>query len=133
MIKQIILGLLVLSLIAGCKEPTPTDTEAQTIVEIVEPTLEETPIEQETPIEEQGNSTEIATLTREEAIAIARKSSCGGNGELLADQGVVYNTNTRTWWIDMRTTEQENCNPACVVSEQTKTAEIDWRCTGLAQ
>ena len=37
-----------------------------------------------------------------------------------------------TWWIDFAPDEpKEGCNPACVVDVDTKTAEINWRCTGL--
>ncbi|HDS45722.1 MAG TPA: hypothetical protein ENN68_06495 [Methanomicrobia archaeon] len=44
----------------------------------------------------------------------------------------VYNDYTRTWWLDLEPfTPHEGCNPACVVSEDTRTAEINWRCTGL--
>jgi DNA-binding PucR family transcriptional regulator len=43
----------------------------------------------------------------------------------------IYNENTKTWWIDLHPNEEKSgCNPACVVSEATKTAEINWRCTG---
>ena len=45
----------------------------------------------------------------------------------------MHNEFTKTWWIDLdMKPEFENklCNPACVISEDTKTAEINWRCTG---
>ena len=38
--------------------------------------------------------------------------------------------NSKTWWIDLNA-EKEGCNPACVVFEESKRAEINWRCTGL--
>ena len=41
-----------------------------------------------------------------------------------------YNPNSNTWWIDM-TADKPNCNPACVVDVTTKTAEVNWRCTGV--
>jgi hypothetical protein len=68
-------------------------------------------------------------LTRDEALAIARNSTCVQEG-MLTDT-YVYNDYTRTWWIDLEPfTEKPGCNPACVVSEDTQTAEINWRCTG---
>jgi len=73
-----------------------------------------------------------SALTQAEAIVIAGSSDCTGVGALSDD--VYYNENSHTWWIDLeRMPELENdgCNPACVVSEETKTAEVNWRCTGL--
>jgi len=40
------------------------------------------------------------------------------------------NENTNTWWIDLDL-EKEGCAPACVVNVLDKSAEINWRCTGL--
>ncbi len=78
-------------------------------------------------VEAQGG---LEPLTREEALAIARNSSCVQEGTLT--DTAVYNDYTRTWWIDLVPfTEKPGCNPACVVSEDTRTAEINWRCTGL--
>jgi hypothetical protein len=71
----------------------------------------------------------VAALTEADARAIAEKS-CIKGGEAL---GVgTYNETTKTWWFDASLNAvKEGCNPACVVSENTKTAEINWRCTGL--
>ena len=64
-----------------------------------------------------------------EARAIAEKS-CIKGGEALGPG--VYNPNSKTWWFDANlNATQPGCNPACMVSEQTKIAEINWRCTGL--
>jgi hypothetical protein len=64
-----------------------------------------------------------------EARTIAEKS-CIKGGEALGEGS--YNENSETWWFDANlNTTKEGCNPACVVSAQTKTAEINWRCTGL--
>jgi hypothetical protein len=55
---------------------------------------------------------------------------CIKGGEALGNG--IYNENSKTWWFDANLNAvQEGCNPACVVSEETKTAEINWRCTGL--
>ena len=54
---------------------------------------------------------------------------CEGGGALGTG---IYNNNSKTWWYDANlNATKEGCNPACVVSEETKTAEINWRCTGL--
>jgi hypothetical protein len=70
-----------------------------------------------------------AKITFDEAREIAQNSDCVKDGSLT--DTYVYNPSTRTWWIDLEPfTPREGCNPACVVSENTKTAEINWRCTG---
>jgi hypothetical protein len=77
-----------------------------------------------TPKPNQSNA-----LTEKQARAIAEES-CIKGGVALADSG-TYNLNSRTWWFDANlNATREGCNPACVVSEETKTAEINWRCTG---
>jgi len=71
-------------------------------------------------------------MSIEEAIAIAQNSTCLNEGSLT--DKYVYNPDSGTWWIDLDPfTPRESCNPACVVSEDTKTAEINWRCTGLKE
>jgi len=68
-------------------------------------------------------------LSESEARVIAEKT-CIKGGESLAVGS--YNKNTKTWWFDANlNSTKEGCNPACVVSEETKLAEINWRCTGL--
>jgi putative hemolysin len=62
-----------------------------------------------------------------DAQQIASQSTCMQSGT-LKDTG-VYNPNSNTWWIDMAA-DKPNCNPACVVDVKTKTAEVNWRCTG---
>ncbi|MDD5178418.1 MAG: hypothetical protein PHT54_04035 [Candidatus Nanoarchaeia archaeon] len=70
------------------------------------------------------------SITLEEAIEIAENSDCINEGTLKTTN--VYNPNSKTWWIDLEPNIPEpGCSPACVVSEETKTAEINWRCTGL--
>lgn len=76
----------------------------------------------------------IATDTsRQEALEVAQASSECSNVGVLTDL-IIYNAGTKTWWIDLERTpelEGDGCNPACVVNEETKTAEVNWRCTGL--
>jgi len=69
-----------------------------------------------------------SAMTEAEAKVIA-EASCIKGGEAL---GVgSYNPNSKTWWFDANlNATKPGCNPACVVSEETKTSEINWRCTG---
>lgn len=68
-------------------------------------------------------------LSESEARAIAEKT-CIKGGESLSSGS--YNENSKTWWFDANlNATQQGCNPACVVSEDTKSAEINPRCTGL--
>lgn len=70
-------------------------------------------------------------LSETEARVIAEKL-CIKGGEALSSG--TYNTNSKTWWYDANlNTTKPGCNPACVVDEKTKTAEINWRCTGLKE
>ena len=70
---------------------------------------------------------ELSSLTQEDAQSLAEQSSCTEQGPLTGTS--FYNFNTRTWWFDLDI-QKEGCNPACVVSEDTLQAEINWRCTG---
>ncbi|MBL7054669.1 hypothetical protein ISS05_02840 [Candidatus Woesearchaeota archaeon] len=72
------------------------------------------------------------TITLEEATSIAENSECTEKGSLT--KIYMYNENSRTWWIDLEMKpefKKDICNPACVIHEETKQAEINWRCTGL--
>jgi hypothetical protein len=68
-------------------------------------------------------------LSEPDAKTIAESSSCMNEGGLKIGSA-MYNENTLTWWFDMDVVK-EGCAPACVVSEKTASAEINWRCTGL--
>ncbi len=68
------------------------------------------------------------TMTQEEAKTIAENSSCTKEGTIKKFEG--FNENSETFWFTLKT-NKKNCSPACVVSKKTKTAEINWRCTGL--
>ena len=69
------------------------------------------------------------TLSETEAKYIAEKT-CIKGGESLAPG--YYNENSQTWWFDANlNATKPGCSPACVVSAATKTAEINWRCTGI--
>lgn len=65
-------------------------------------------------------------LSLSEAKIIAIQGQCGDH---LKDT-YICNEITGTWWIDLDI-EREGCSPACVIDVVTKTAEINWRCTGL--
>lgn len=87
----------------------------------------------QTPPVASPTSTEQTTsgLTAAEAQEIAEASCIKGGGAL---EPGYYNEGTKTWWFDANlNATREGCNPACVVSEETKTAEINWRCTGLQE
>jgi len=78
------------------------------------------------PGEEQKTT---STLSEAQARVIAEKSCIKGGEALNAG---TYNEITKTWWFDANlNATKPGCNPACVVSEATKIAEINWRCTGL--
>ena len=70
-------------------------------------------------------------LKEAEARIIAEQTCIKGGESLSVGQ---YNEGTKTWWYDANlNATKPGCNPACVVSEETKTAEINWRCTGLIE
>jgi len=78
-----------------------------------------------------GRDNESNELSLEEARKIAEESECIEKGNLTDSS--FYNNYTKTWWINLEMKEEfelDYCNPACVVNEKTKTAEINWRCTG---
>ena len=79
------------------------------------------------PAEEfcQKKGTDIK-LSLSEAKEIAIHGQCG---DKLRDT-YICNEITGTWWIDLDI-EKAGCSPACVINVETKTAEINWRCTGL--
>jgi predicted lipoprotein with Yx(FWY)xxD motif len=69
------------------------------------------------------------TLKESEALQIAN-AKCGKEGTLSTV--VTFNPNSRTYWIDLTPNEvKAGCSPACVVYEENRSAEINWRCTGL--
>lgn len=70
-------------------------------------------------------------LTQEDAKTIAQEFCIKGGGSL--GDG-IYNQNSKTWWFEANLNNANpGCRPACVVSESTKSAEINWRCTGLKE
>jgi len=79
--------------------------------------------------DDQINEVTKQAMGEAEARALA-ESLCIKGGEALG-RG-VYNENSKTWWFDANlNAAKPGCNPACVVSTETKSAEINWRCTGL--
>jgi len=67
-------------------------------------------------------------LNVSEAREIAMNSDCVSEGNISDSSD--YNNVTDTWWFDLEI-EKPGCSPACVVSEENESAEINWRCTGL--
>jgi hypothetical protein len=65
-----------------------------------------------------------------EAKAIALNSECAKNAHLLKKHWC--NEVTGTWWIAIHPYKNNPmCHPACVIDMATKTAVINWMCTGL--
>jgi uncharacterized protein len=75
-----------------------------------------------------ASPTPTPPMSLDEAKQIASQSASCMQAGTLQDTA-VYNPNSNTWWIDLKA-GQPNCHPACVVDVQTKTAEVNWRCTG---
>lgn len=68
------------------------------------------------------------SITLDEAKAIALDSVCVEQGNITDEYS--YNNITHTWWFETNIIKA-GCDPACVVNELSRTAEINWRCTGL--
>ena len=79
-----------------------------------------------------NNMEKKSGLNLKEAISIAKSSACSKEGKIV--ENGFHNNYTNTWWIEFTPNEKkQGCMPACVVREITKTAEINWRCTGLIE
>ncbi len=132
--KYIIIGLLICALVVGCTETVKTEINSfEECIAAGNPVIEGNQRQckdgdnifiediDETPSE----------ITIEQAGSIAQDSECTEKGTLT--DIYMYNEVTKTWWIDLTMKpefENELCFPACVISEETKTAEINYRCTG---
>ena len=130
-----ILGFLIFGCISYVTEETgegpetiiTTDQECPGCA-VEEEEEEQSPAEEEPEEEEVPEEDQPETLTEEEARAIALNSSCMEDGNIT--DNYTYNDVTHTWWFETDIVK-EGCMPACVVDEETKSAEINWRCTGL--
>jgi len=79
---------------------------------------------------ENDNGFSSNVMAEDEARMIAEEK-CLKQGESLTGAG-YFNPNSKTWWFDANVQDTPaGCNPACVVSEETGEAEVNWRCTGL--
>jgi hypothetical protein len=74
---------------------------------------------------DEGTGAEMSYI---EAVRLAQQSTCAQEGGLT--EARACNPGTGTWWIDMDI-ERPGCEPACVIDVNTRTAEVNWRCTGL--
>jgi len=74
-----------------------------------------------------GELAKQGKLSYQEVRDIALKSSCIETGNLT--ENYQYNDFTRTWWIDLDA-GKAGCSPACVIKEDDRSAEVNWRCTG---
>jgi len=149
-ITAVMLVILTIISFSGCTQVQPADqktneppqakvTNYKECVAAGNPILESAPrqcynngvkyVEEITLPGEDGPIT-LSSMTEADAKVIAEKS-CIKGGDALSSGG-SYNENSKTWWFDANlNATKPGCNPACVVSEETKTAEINWRCTGL--
>jgi hypothetical protein len=115
-----------------CSNPHPSDNNQQACTQEAKLCPDGSAVGRTGPNCEFAPCTQTSSLlTEAEARTIAEKS-CIKGGEVL--KAGVYNENTKTWWYDANlNSTRAGCYPACVVSEATKTAEINWRCTGLEE
>jgi hypothetical protein len=104
--------------LAGCALPT-----------------EPTKVPEKPVLEPLGATTPAPSLSETTAQNIAAAATiCTDVGTVGATE--VYNPNSQTWWFTLQQTVKQakpGCKPACVVSVQTQTASVNWRCTGLHQ
>jgi hypothetical protein len=82
------------------------------------------------PAPQGAAATPAPKLSEADARRIAEQSDCAKQGAIKETEG--YNPNSDTWWFRLDAAKG-GCYPACVVSAASKTAEINWRCTGLMQ
>lgn len=137
--EYIISVILILVLVAGCstEKPAVVITNFEECAAAGNPVMESYP--RQCRAQDGTTFTEIIgepqpKITIEEATQIAEESECAEMGTLTEIN--FYNSNSKTWWIDIEMNaenKKEGCNPACVVFEDTKAVEINWRCTGLIQ
>ncbi|MBW3017285.1 hypothetical protein KY316_02845 [Candidatus Woesearchaeota archaeon] len=132
MAKYTIFGvILALAVLAGCAEQAQI-TNFDECAAAGNPVMESYPRQcranGQTFVEESCSTSEgeIYILTLNDAKAIAAASECGSNFK----ENAYCNSFTGTWWIDIDI-EKQGCSPACVVDIASRTAEINWRCTGL--
>jgi len=132
--KILVLGIVLSLFLSGCAQPA----EQRGITNFEECVAAGNPVMESYPRQCRADGetfTEVIdellpALGESEAIAIAEASPCMDEGSLTGN--IAYNGFTKTWWIGLAPNgERQGCNPACVVSEETRTAEINWRCTGL--
>lgn len=72
----------------------------------------------------------LGLLDEEEAFELAQQGCTNGT----ISREFIFNENTQTWWfVYTPNGPKAGCNPACVVDEASKSAEINWRCTGLIE
>ena len=120
---SLILGVLALVMFMGAMCSSTTTNTNTTDVNVPPANLNEAIGEEECKDTTTGNS-----MTYDEAVKIADASECAQEGALK--DTYMCNDVTGTWWIDLDI-QKEGCSPACVINVNDKTAEINWRCTGL--
>lgn len=72
-----------------------------------------------------------SSMTEAEARAMAEQT-CIKGGESLTPG--TYNAKSKNWSFQANlNTVKQDCSPACVLSEETKQAELKWNCTGFVK
>lgn len=74
-------------------------------------------------------STRNASMTFEDAQSAAKSAAACTKEGTVSSKG-SYNPNSSTWWFNIVTTSHPGCYSECVFDEKTKTAEVNWKCTG---
>lgn len=71
-----------------------------------------------------------SSMTEAQARAIALKSECGTEGALSSEG--YYGENSSSFWnFGIESKTGAKCASFCTVDVKTKTAEIQWMCTGV--
>lgn len=133
-ILVIVIAVVILAVFVGIylkarKKPVAVVPENQA-AEVASENKPAIVVRTETATTTDGQGRQVKSLmTAEEAFAVASDSvsECSKDGAKLENN--FYNENTKTWWFDSLA-KKSGCNPACVVSENVRAAEINWRCTG---
>ena len=130
----IVFFLFIVVLLSGCtqdvaEEPKKEITNFEECVAAGNPVMESYPRQ---CMADGQTFTETIYTGIEEALSFAENTECTEKG-ILTGEG-MFNINTNTWWLELTMKPEfvhEGCNPGCVVNIINKTAEINWRCTGL--
>lgn len=89
------------------------------------------------------NRAEVATMidraveysesTRDASLRFVDAQEAASKADVCTQVGTVssrgwYNPASKTWWFDLQESSHPACSPACIIHDDTKAAEINWRC-----